>query len=326
MLVAGLLLGAVSRMLDLYTTNLGNLFSQLAVWILIGVLISIYSPTQKFAVCNILPFCLGMLATYYGAAVLTDGVYSETMILGWTVFALCSPVFAWFTWLTKEKGVDFILAVGGGSVVDCCKVVSVQAMLGEDIWDMEYGSGKFPTAGIPMGAVVTASGTGAEMNAGAVITHEEKKWKGPIVGTAASFAVLDPAYTASVPAMQVLSGAFDTLSHAMETYLGNSDQDNVSDDVALAIMRNTVVNMRRLLTDVGDMQARGNQMWDSAMAENGILKVGRLTDFQTHQIEHQLGAYTDCNHGQGLAVIHPAYYHHILKDAEQKFTRFAKVV
>ena len=105
MLVAGLLLGAVSRMLDLYTTNLGNLFSQLAVWILIGVLISIYSPTQKAAVCNILPFCLGMLATYYGAAVLTNGVYSETMILGWTVFALCSPVFAWFTWLTKEKGV-----------------------------------------------------------------------------------------------------------------------------------------------------------------------------------------------------------------------------
>lgn len=158
----------------------------------------------------------------------------------------------------RKKGVDFILAVGGGSVVDCCKVVSAQAMLDEDIWDMEYDSGKFPTAGIPMGAVVTASGTGAEMNAGAVITHEEKKWKGPIVGTAASFAVLDPAYTASVPAIQVLSGAFDTLSHAMETYLGNSDQDNVSDDVALAIVRNTVVNMRRLLTDVGDMQARGN--------------------------------------------------------------------
>ena len=91
-------------------------------------------------------------------------------------------------------------------------------------------------------------------------------------------------------------------------------------------MRNTVVNMRRLLKDINDMQTRGNLMWDSAMAENGILKVGRLTDFQAHQIEHQLGAYTDCNHGQGLAVIHPAYYRHILKDAELKFTRFAKVV
>ena len=228
--------------------------------------------------------------------------------------------------LARECHVDFILAVGGGSVVDCCKVVSAQAVTEEDIWSMEYERGRFPAEGIPMGAVITASGTGAEMNSGAVITCEDKMWKGPIVGIGASFAVLDPVCTASVPPMQVLSGAFDTLSHAMETYLGNSDSDNVSDDVALAIMRNTVVNMRRLLSDINDMQARGNLMWDSAMAENGILKVGRLTDFQAHQIEHQLGAYTDCNHGQGLAVIHPAYYRHILKDAEEKFTRFAREV
>lgn len=124
----------------------------------------------------------------------------------------------------------------------------------------------------------------------------------------------------------MLSGAFDTLRHAMETYLGTSDQDNVSDDVALAVMKNTVVNMRRVLADINDVQVRGNLMWDSAMAENGILKVGRLTDFQAHQMEHQLGAYMDCNHGQGLAVIQPVYYRHILKDAEEKFTRFAKVV
>ena len=228
--------------------------------------------------------------------------------------------------LVRERHVDFILAVGGGSVVDCCKVISAQALLDEDIWAMEYQRGKFPTAGIPMGAVVTASGTGAEMNAGAVITCEDTNWKGPIVGIAAKFAILDPAYTASVPPMQVLSGAFDTLSHAMETYLGQSDPDNVSDDVALAIMKNTVVNMRRLLTDINDMQARGNLMWDSAMAENGILKVGRLTDFQAHQIEHQLGAYTDCNHGQGLAVIHPAYYRRIVKDGSEKFARFGKEV
>lgn len=158
--------------------------------------------------------------------------------------------------LARECRVDFILAVGGGSVIDCCKVISAQAVIEEDIWRMEYQNGTFPTAGIPMAAVVTASGTRAEMNAGAVITYEDKQWKGPIVGTPASFAILDPAYTATVPPMQVLSGAFDTLSHAMETYLGNSDTDNVSDDVALAIMHNTVVNMRRLLTNIDDMQAR----------------------------------------------------------------------
>ena len=278
-----------------------------------------------------------VMLAYGGGSIKANGIYDEIKNLlaqaGKEVIdfsgIMSNPTYAKAqegAGLAKENNVGFIVAAGGGSVIDCCKVISDQAMLDEDIFDMEYVSGKFPDGGIPVGAVVTASGTGAEMNAGAVITVEDKKWKGPIFGTAPSFAALDPAYTASVPRMQVLSGAFDTLSHAMETYLGNSDEDNVSDDVALAIMRNTVVNMRRLLTDINDMQARGTLMWDSAMAENGILKAGRLTDFQAHQIEHQLGAYTDCNHGQGLAVIHPAYYRHILKDADKKFTRLAKTV
>ena len=272
-----------------------------------------------------------------GGSVRRNGIYDEMKTLltqaGKTVVdfddIMPNPTYAKVqegAALVRERHVDFILAVGGCSVIDCCKVISAQAMLEEDIWDMEYVQGKNPTAGVPMGAVDTASGTGAEMNAGAVITYEDKLWKGPIFGTAASFAVLDPSYTMSVPPMQVLSGAFDTLSHAMETYLGSSDQDNVSDDVALAVMRNTVVNMRRLLVDINDIQARSNLMWDSAMAENGILKCGRLTDFQAHQMEHQLGAYTDCNYGQGLAVIHPAYYRHIVKDAPDKFTKFAKMV
>ena len=101
--------------------------------------------------------------------------------------------------LAREKKADFILAVGGGSVIDCCKVISAQAKADQDIWEMEYGSGRFPADGIPMGAVVTASGTGAEMNSGAVITCEDKNWKGPTVGSSARFAVLDPGYTASVP-------------------------------------------------------------------------------------------------------------------------------
>ena len=228
--------------------------------------------------------------------------------------------------LARENKIDFILAVGGGSVIDCCKIVAAQAKTDRDLWEMEMTEHQFPAEAIPMGAVVTASGTGAEMNGGAVITNEEKIIKAGMAAFAPRFAVLDPEYTASVPEMQVISGAFDTLSHAMETYFGNSDRDNVSDDVALAIMKNTVANMRRLRENAGDMQARGNLMWDSAMAENGILKVGRVTDFQAHQMEHQLGAYTDCNHGQGLAVIHPAYYRHIVKDAPEKFTRFAETV
>lgn len=280
-----------------------------------------------------------VMLAYGGGSIKRNGIYDEVVGIlreaGKTVVEfggiMSNPTYAKVqagAQLCREQNVDFILAVGGGSTIDCCKVISVQAQLNEDVYDYEYGTGQFriPSEGISMGAIVTASGTGAEMNAGAVITHEEKKWKGPLFGTAASFAVLDPAYTLTVPREQVFSGAFDTLSHAMETYLGNSDTENVSDDVALAIMRNTVTNMRRLLKDDQDVQVRSNLMWDSAMAENGILKCGRVTDFQAHQIEHQLGAYTDCNHGQGLAVIQPVYYQHILDDARDKFTRFAQVV
>ena len=164
------------------------------------------------------------------------------------------------------------------------------------------------------------------MNGGAVITNEAVKIKGGMYAAAPRFAILDPDYTMTLPRMQVLSGAFDTLSHAMETYFGRSDRDNVSDEVALAIMRSTVVNMRTLLRDINDDTARSNLMWTSAMAENGILKVGRLTDFECQQIEHQLGAYTDCNHGQGLAVLYPVYYRHIVKDAPEKFARMGQAV
>ena len=105
MFFTGLILGIVSRLLDIYTQNLGNIFSQMAIWILFGVLISIYSSSKKKAMLNILPFCLGMLITYYFVAVITKGVYSNYIIIGWTIFALCSPIFAYFTWMTKEKGI-----------------------------------------------------------------------------------------------------------------------------------------------------------------------------------------------------------------------------
>ena len=278
-----------------------------------------------------------VLLAYGGGSIKKNGIYQEVtgllQELGKEVVEftgiMANPTYQKVqegAQIAKESGIDYILAVGGGSVIDCCKIVAAQAKTDKDLWEMEFVDHQFPQAVIPMGAVVTASGTGAEMNGGAVITNEAVTVKAGMGAAAPRFAVLDPSYTLTVPRMQVLSGAFDTLSHAMETYFGNSDSDNVSDDVALAIMRNTVVNMRRLLQNMDDLEARGNLMWDSAMAENGILKVGRLTDFQAHQMEHQLGAYTDCNHGQGLAVIHPAYYRAILQDAREKFTRFAQVV
>ena len=109
----GLVLGVISRLLDIYTQNLGNMFSQMAIWILFGVLISIYSKTKKKAVQNILPFCIGMLITYYFVAFISKGVYSSIFIIGWTIFAFCSPILAYFTWITKEKGVfPKIISIG----------------------------------------------------------------------------------------------------------------------------------------------------------------------------------------------------------------------
>lgn len=227
-----------------------------------------------------------VMLAYGGGSVKKNGIYDEISSilreLGKTIVDFCgimsNPTYAKVqegARLAKKEQVDYILAVGGGSVIDCCKIIAAQAKTEEDIWNMEFVQHRLPTDEIPLGAVVTASGTGAEMNGGAVITNEGLDIKTGVLAAAPRFAVLDTSYTLSVPPMQVISGAFDTLSHAMETYLGQSDQDNVSDDMALAIMRNTVTNMRRLLNDKNDLQARGNLMWDSAMAENGILKAGR---------------------------------------------------
>lgn len=228
--------------------------------------------------------------------------------------------------LAKENHVDLILAVGGGSVSDCCKVVSAQAMLDEDLWELEHTKHSTPKSFIPLGTIITVFGTGSEMNSGAVITHEERKIKGALWGAQADFAFLDPDYTMSVSMKQVISGAFDTLSHAMETYFGKPDENNLSDDINEAVMRSTIKNIRTLLKDPKSYNARSELAWASAMAENGILKIGKVTDFQCHMIEHQLGAYTNCNHGEGLAVIHPVLYRHIYKENPKRFARFAQNV
>ena len=225
--------------------------------------------------------------------------------------------------LAKENHVDFILAVGGGSVIDCCKVVSAQAKLEADLWDFEYAQHGVPTEFIPMGAVVTAFGTGAEMNNGAVITNEAKKSKSPLWGAFYDFAILDPAYTMSMPMKQVISGAFDSLSHSMETYMGSPRTVNLSDEINEATQRNIIRNIRATIQNPDDLQARSELVWAAAMAENGILKIGKVTDFQCHMLEHQLGAYTDCNHGQGLAVLHPVLYRHMLPEAAPQFARLA---
>ena len=278
-----------------------------------------------------------VMLAYGGGSIKKNGVYDEIMGIlnaaGKRVVEfsgiMSNPTYAKGqegAKLARENRVDLILAVGGGSVSDCCKVISAQANLDADIWEMQYTKHTLPTKFIPLGTIVTAFGTGSEMNNGAVITHEEKKIKGALWGAQAEFAFLDPSYTLSVPMKQVISGAFDTLSHAMETYFGKPDENNLSDDLGEAVMRSVIRNTRVLLTDPENYDARSELAWASALAENGVLKIGKVTDFQCHQIEHQLGAYTNCNHGAGLTVIHPVLYRHIYPSGAARFARWAQNV
>lgn len=225
--------------------------------------------------------------------------------------------------LARERDVDFILAVGGGSVFDCCKIVSAQAKLDEDIHEFEHVQGKIPTQFIPMGCVVTLSGTGAEQNNGGVITDEVRKVKGPFLGALPTWAALDPAYTLTVPERQFVSGAFDSLSHCMETYFGTPRGRCVSDDINFAIQRNIIRSMYAHAENPDDMHARSELVYDSAMGENGVLKIGKAGDFQCHMIQHQYGAYTHSNHGLGLAIIHPHLYRHLAPSASEQFARWA---
>ncbi len=278
-----------------------------------------------------------VMLAYGGGSIKKNGVYDELIGIlkdaGKTVTEftgiMSNPTYAKVqegAVLARENNIDFILAVGGGSVIDCCKIISAQAKLDKDIWELEYTDQKQPTEFIPMGAVVTAFGTGAEMNNGAVITNEEKMLKSALWGAFYSFAILDPAYTMTMPMKQVISGAFDSLSHSMETYMGSPREVNLSDEINEATQRNIIRNIRATLKDPQDIQARSELIWAAAMAENGILKIGKVTDFQCHMLEHQLGAYTDCNHGQGLAVLHPVLYKHMMPEANQQFARMATEV
>lgn len=278
-----------------------------------------------------------VMLAYGGGSIKSNGIYDEiTTILqnagkNITEFSkiMPNPTYAKVlegAKLARENHVDLILAVGGGSVMDCCKAVSLAAVYEGDVWKHFWAApGVIDFEPLPLGIVVTASGTGSEMNGGAVITNEKLKIKTgrDYPKCNAKFALLDPAYTFSMSEFQMLSGGFDTLSHIMEIYFSEPDEENVSDDIAESLMRGVIRDLRAAMKNPKNYTARSNLMWAAAMAENRIIKLGKRTDFECHMMEHQLGAYIDCNHGAGLAVLHPAYYRHICEAGKTKFARFA---
>lgn len=228
--------------------------------------------------------------------------------------------------LAKENHIDLILGVGGGSVMDCCKAISMATVYDGDLWeDFFVRPGIVNFDPIAVGVVVTTAGTGSGMNGGAVITNEKAKIKTgrDYPRCNPRFALMDPAYTYSVPKEQMVSGGFDTLSHIMESYFCWPDEDNVSDDLSEALMRGVIRDLRAAVKNPMDYRARSNLMWAAAMAGNRIIKLGKQTDFQCRHMEYQLEAWTNCRHGEGLAVVQPVYYRHIYPCGLSKFRRFA---
>lgn len=229
----------------------------------------------------------------------------------------------------RENNIGLIIAIGGGSAMDCCKAISVQALYDGDAWNDFWMEGKPMTHEIiPCGVVVTMPATGSEVNGCAVLTNEEThiKCDRDYTELMPVFALMDPAYTLTMPLRQLRAGTFDILSHIMETYFSYPIEGNPSDDTSEGLMRGLIRDFRAAVRDPQDMQARSNIMWHASLAENRIIKMGKTKDFQAHNMEHQLSAYTNCNHGEGLAVLHPAYYRHIYKDGLGKFTAWAENV
>lgn len=231
--------------------------------------------------------------------------------------------------LVRENRVDLILAVGGGSVIDCAKGISVSAYCEGDPWQrywMDFEEVDNPI--VPVGCVLTMAGTASEMNGGSVITNEEQTIKNGRVFPAKvnpRFAILNPEYTYSVPKAQMVSGIFDTMSHLMEQYF-SGDDDNTTDYIIEGVMESLIHSARAALKNPEDYEARSNLMWCATMGLNTVTGLSKAQDWEVHMIEHQLGAYTDCPHGAGLAVISVPYYRYIYRDGLDKFVRFAAKV
>ena len=233
--------------------------------------------------------------------------------------------------LVKEHGVGLILAVGGGSVIDCAKFISLGSGIGddEDLWDDYIEPGKpAPEGLIPVGVVLTTAATGSEMGDAAVLTNWERNRKlgytsFPLMPR---FSVLDPSYLMTLPAEQTVYGFEDMFCHTCEQYFSYPVDDNLSDEIAEGIQRHILRSWRACLSDPKDYEARSNAMWDSTLALNRIISRGKEEDWVTHGIEHALSAYTDIAHGAGLAVVHPhwmAYVYLVNDEVTARFARWA---
>ncbi len=232
--------------------------------------------------------------------------------------------------IARKHQADFLLAVGGGSVCDYAKAVSVSVNCEEDPWEKYYLRFEEPSCEtLPVGCVLTMVGTGSEMNAGAVITNTETKMKiGHVFADEKimpKFAVLNPRYTLTLPHYQMVAGIYDIFNHICEQYFSGED-DNTSDYISEGLMRSLLHASRIANQDPQNYEARSNIMWTATWALNTLVAKGKSTDWMVHMLGQAVGAYTNATHGMTLAAVSLPYYRHILPYGLKKFVRFAEAV
>lgn len=229
--------------------------------------------------------------------------------------------------IARTHKVDFILAVGGGSVVDYAKALSVSIHCEEDPWEKYYARFEEPVCEIvPVGVVLTMVGTGSEMNTGAVITYPEKKLKIGHVFTderiMPKFSILNPRYTMSLPKNQMIAGIYDIFNHICEQYFSGED-DNTSDYISEGLMKSVIHSSRIAIKDKNDYEARSNLMWSATWALNTLVSRGKSTDWMVHMIGQSVGACSNATHGMTLSAVSLPYYKMIMPYGVRKFARFA---
>ncbi len=226
----------------------------------------------------------------------------------------------------KSAKADLILAVGGGSVCDYAKAVSVSVNCNDDAWDKYFIRFEEPTCDIiPVGCVLTMVGTGSEMNGGSVITNHAQKLKiGHVFGENVfpKFSVLNPEFTYTLPKYQMVSGIYDIMSHILEQYFSGED-DNTSDYIMEGLLRSLIHSANVAVKNPTDYEARSNIMWIATWALNTLVAKGKTTDWEVHMLGQAVGAHTDATHGMTLAAVSMPYYRYIMPYGLQKFARYA---
>ena len=229
--------------------------------------------------------------------------------------------------IARSHKVDLLLAVGGGSVCDYAKAVSVSVNCDEDPWEKYYLRFEEPTCEtILVGCVLTMVGTGSEMNAGSVITNSETHQKiGHVFADEKimpKFTILNPKYTLTLPKYQMVSGIYDIFNHICEQYFSGED-DNTSDYISEGLMRSVIHSSRIAVQNPQDYEARSNLMWTATWALNTLVAKGKSTDWMVHMLGQAVGGCTNATHGMTLSAVSLPYYRHILPYAVPKFKRFA---